>query len=91
MRDLRGTVERESATLGLFITLEPPTADMQTEAVAAGFYHSIGWNRDYPRLQLLTIGDLLHGSQPQMPPTAMTFKQAPKAEQVEPGQPELGL
>jgi adenine specific DNA methylase Mod len=58
---------------------------------AAGFYHSPGWNRDYPRLQILTVGDLLHGSQPQMPPTAMTFKQAPKAEQSEPGQPGLGL
>ena len=40
IRDLKGTVEREKAALGLFITLEDPTRDMRTEAVSAGFYHS---------------------------------------------------
>jgi hypothetical protein len=28
---------------------------METEAAAAGFYHSPGWDRDYPKLQILTI------------------------------------
>ena len=32
IRDLKGTVEREKAELGLFITLEEPTRDMRTEA-----------------------------------------------------------
>ncbi|MBV8821785.1 MAG: restriction endonuclease, partial [Ktedonobacteraceae bacterium] len=49
IRDLVGTVQRENAAIGVFITLETPTRDMMTEAVSAGYYHSPGWNEDYPR------------------------------------------
>ena len=84
VRDLIGTVEQEKAALGLFITLEPPTAPMETAAVTAGYYHSPGWNQDYRRIQILTIESLLKGAQVQMPPTAQTFKLAPKADQVKP-------
>ena len=80
IRDLVGTMDREKAAIGVFITLEPPTADMQTEALKAGYYHSPGWNQDYRRIQILTIEQLLKGAQVQMPPTAQTFKQASKVE-----------
>jgi hypothetical protein len=40
--------EREKAAMGVFITLEPATADMKEAAVSAGFYHSPDWGRDYP-------------------------------------------
>ena len=62
IRDLKGTVEREKASLGLFITLEEPTGAMRTEAVSAGFYHSDVWQRDYPKIQVRTIADLLDGN-----------------------------
>ena len=91
VRDLIGTVEQEKAALGLFITLEPPTAPMETAAVTAGYYHSPGWNQDYRRIQILTIESLLKGAQVQMPPTAQTFKQAPKADQAKPDQMALGV
>ena len=61
VRDLRGVVEREKAAIGVLITMEEPTKPMRTEAADAGFYHSPGWNKDYPRLQILTIADLLAG------------------------------
>jgi hypothetical protein len=77
--------------LGVLITLEPPSPDMDTEAVSAGFYESPGWNQKYRRIQILTIEDLLKGAQVQMPPTAQTFKQAPKAEQAHPGQLPLDV
>lgn len=80
IRDLKGTVEREKAALGVFVTLEPASKDMQTEAVQAGFYKSPGWDKDYPRLQIMTIEDLLHGAEVKMPPAHGTFKQAPKVE-----------
>ena len=51
---------------------------MTTEAVGKGFYHSPAWNKDYPRLQILTIEDLLSGKQLEMPQTSITFKQAEK-------------
>ena len=76
IRDLAGTIEREQAAIGVFITLEEPTKEMQKEAVSTGFYHSPNWNKDYQKLQILTIERLLSGATVQMPPTAKTYKKA---------------
>ena len=78
IRDLAGTIDREQAAIGVFITLEKPSRDMTTESVGKGFYHSDGWNKDYPKLQILTIEELLDGKQPNMPPSSITFKPAEK-------------
>jgi site-specific DNA-methyltransferase (adenine-specific) len=91
IRDLRGTVDREEAAIGVFITLEPPTDPMRHEAITAGYYRSPGWNRDYPKLQILTIEELMQGKKVEMPSEWGTFKQAPKADQPGAVQPELGL
>jgi site-specific DNA-methyltransferase (adenine-specific) len=91
IRDLKGTIQREQAAIGVFITLEPPSKDMNTEAVSAGFYNSPGWNRDFPRIQILTIEELLHGAEVKMPPQFGTFKQAQKVQQSTHEQPELGF
>lgn len=80
IRDLRGTVEREGAALGVFITLEPPTKDMESEAAAAGLYHSPWFGSNYPKIQILTIGQLLAGAEIKMPPAYGTFKQAQKVD-----------
>lgn len=76
IRDLGHVVEREKAAIGVYLTLEPPTKPMIEEAAKAGFYHSDRWNRDYPRLQILTVQDILNGKTVQMPPTPQTYKQA---------------
>lgn len=91
IRDLRGVLDRENAAIGLFITLEDPSRDMATEAASSGFYHSPGWGRDFPRIQILTISDLLHGKEPQMPPQFGTFKQAQRVHQPEAEQGALDL
>ena len=78
MGELRGTVDREGAAIGVFVTLEEPTANMRTEAVQGGYYSSPGWGKDYPRLQILTIRELLEGATVQMPPPYGTFQAAPK-------------
>jgi site-specific DNA-methyltransferase (adenine-specific) len=88
IRDLRGVLDRENAAMGIFITLEPPTRDMLTEAVSTGYYHSPGWDKDYPKLQILAIGDLLNGAEVKMPPTSVTFKQA---ERVKPSANQQSL
>ena len=59
IRDLKGTVGREKAAIGIFITLEEPTRPMREEAATAGSWHSTVWNRDYPRIQVLSIRELL--------------------------------
>lgn len=89
IRDLVGTLDRESAAIGVFLTLEEPSRDMLKEAVTAGFYHSPGWNRDYPRVQILTVKDLINGTARLEMPLAefTTFKQA---QQVKEDGPEQG-
>ncbi len=52
--------------------------------------YSPGWNKDYPRIQILTIEDLLRGAEAKLPPTEGTFKQAPRV-QEEAKQGALGL
>ncbi len=82
VRDLHGVIEREKAEIGVLVTLEAPTQPMRTEAASAGFYDSPGWNKKYPRLQILTVNELLAGKRINYPPAAqvnVTFKQAPKA------------
>ena len=68
IRDLVGTVERENAALGLFITLEEPTRAMATEAVSAGFYRSDLWQRDYPKIQIRTVQQMFSGDGFEIPP-----------------------
>ena len=76
IRDLVGTVEREKAAMGLFITLEEPTRDMRTEAVSAGFYHSDLWQTDYPKIQIRTVGELLEGRAFEIPRHPQTYQAA---------------
>ncbi|MFH1086095.1 MAG: DNA methyltransferase [Chloroflexota bacterium] len=94
VRDLRGVVEREQAEIGVLITMQEPTQPMRTEAAGAGFYASPGWGQSYPRLQILTIADLLEGKRIDMPPIGqvnVTFKRAPKAQGKKGEQAEIGL
>jgi DNA modification methylase len=78
VRDLRGVLDRENAQIGLLISMEQPTKPMRAEAASAGFYESPGWKTKHPRLQLLTIEDLLAGKKVDRPPTRdeRTFKKA---------------
>jgi DNA modification methylase len=61
IRDLVGTMTREKAELGIFITLKPPTKAMIQEAKACGLYH---WpfGREIPRIQIVTVASILDGS-----------------------------
>jgi site-specific DNA-methyltransferase (adenine-specific) len=67
IRDLGHVIDREKADIGVFITLEEPTRPMREEAAQKGFYHS-PLGKDYPRLQILTIGDIFSGKSPDIPP-----------------------
>ena len=86
MRDLRGVIERENAEIGVLITLQEPTQPMRMEVANAGFYHS-PWGGVHPRLQILTIAELLSGKHIDMPPARqvnVTFKKAPKIREEQP-------
>ncbi len=80
IRDLVGTVERENAAMGLFITLENPTRAMTSEAISAGFYHSELWQRDYPKIQIRTVQDLLSGNEFEMPPNPGMYQDSQRTQ-----------
>ncbi|MXY45932.1 MAG: site-specific DNA-methyltransferase [Chloroflexi bacterium] len=78
---LKSDMEREKADLALFVTLNPPTRPMEQEALEAGFYAPEAFpDHRFPRVQILTIEDLLAGAQPQYPryAPAATFRRAPR-------------
>ena len=80
IRDLRGVIERENAEIGVLLTFKEPTKQMISEAAGAGFYHS-PWG-EHPRIQILSISELLAGKRVDYPPSRqvnVTFKRAPKA------------
>lgn len=76
VQDLRGVLDREESAIGVFITLEEPSKDMNTEAVSSGYCHSSLWDRDYSRIQIPPVEELLNGKEIEMPPDAssQTFK-----------------
>lgn len=65
VRDLKGTMDREKAAMGLFLSLNEPTREMVKEAASAGFYETGG--QKIPRLQILTAAEILAGKRPQAP------------------------
>ena len=94
IRDLKGVLEREDAEIGVFITLNPPTRTMQAEAVSTGFYEPEHFpDLRFPRLQILTIEELLDGKEAEYPRVApaATFRRAPRRRPPPPNQPEFDL
>lgn len=79
VRDLEGVRNAEQAEIGVLISFDKPTQPMRSWAAGQGFYES-PWGR-HPRLQLITIAELLEGKQIDAPRTAgtnVTYKAAPK-------------
>ena len=83
VHELRGVVDREEAVIGVLISMQETTRPMREEAATAGFYTS-PWGK-HPRLQLLTVDDLLGGKGIDCPPlrhTSQTFRKAPRASEM---------
>lgn len=66
VRDLRGTMEREGAEMAVLISLAEPTKAMKEDAAAADLYTS-PYGTKHPRIQLLTVAQLLEGKGIDMP------------------------
>lgn len=63
---LIGVVDKEKAAIGVYIAIEPPTRNMIEEARKAGVFESAN-GKMYPRIQMLTIEEIMHGKQPEYP------------------------
>jgi hypothetical protein len=93
---LLGDVENQKAAGGVLITLEKASKPMREEASDAGRYTSKLWHdKDYPRLQILTIEGLLNGTEridapPQLNPFAMAARESTPHKQTEMTIPSQG-
>ena len=59
IRDLQGTMTRENAVLGVFITLNKPTKDMNQEAKEAGIYQSRFMSQPTDKIRIVTIQEII--------------------------------
>jgi site-specific DNA-methyltransferase (adenine-specific) len=73
-------LDREKAQIGVFLCFEEPTKPMLREAAETGLYKSTD-GTTYPKLQILTIDQILMGAQPEYPlyRRDATFKKAPRS------------
>lgn len=67
IRELQAVMERERACAGVFVTRAAPTEPMVREAAALGRFASSATGRTYPRLQILTLAELIAGRRPELP------------------------
>jgi hypothetical protein len=73
-------IEREKAEIGVLISMETPTKPILKEAAEAGSYQPPRLANKYPRLQILSIAELLVGNEVDYPrPLDVTYKKAPTA------------
>jgi len=86
---LLGDAENQKAAGGVLITLDKPSKQMRTEAADAGRYASKLWHdKDYPRIQILTVEGPLNGTEridapPQLNPFAMAARESAREKQAE--------
>jgi len=67
IRDLHGTIEREKAAIGYFITLFPPTKNMIAECKKIGRYKNRLMEQEYPKIEIVTVEDILNGKRITIP------------------------
>lgn len=94
IREFRTVVDNAKAQMGAFLTLNDPTGPMIREALAAGYYklNIVGTTqyRQYPKIQILTIEELLSGKKLHAPlHEDMTFRRAERVEEEQEEHPEL--
>jgi site-specific DNA-methyltransferase (adenine-specific) len=91
VRDLIGVLTNEHVEICVLITLDPPSRDMISAASTAGYYKSEFWQKSYPRLQILTVEQILAETVVQMPPETGTFITAQRVRETQGKQQHLDL
>lgn len=76
VRDLVGAVDSQRAAMGVLVTLQQQTRGMTDAANHSGIYTHPGNNQSFPKVQSITVDDLLGGKSPTMPPTLLPYFQA---------------
>jgi DNA modification methylase len=83
VRDLVGTVESQKAEMGVLILMQPPTPGMVEAADHSGSYTWPVNGQSFPKVQIITVPELLNFKRPKMPPPLTPYISAvrrPKAQ-----------
>ncbi|MEG3634023.1 DNA methyltransferase [Micromonospora palythoicola] len=78
VRDLIGTVQSQRAGMGVFICMNKPTKAMAEAANHSGLYVHPANGQKFPKVQLITVEELLQGKRPTLPNTLLPYFQAQK-------------
>jgi site-specific DNA-methyltransferase (adenine-specific) len=90
VRDLAGTVDTEGAQLGLFVCLASPTQAMKDAANKAGIVKTA--HGTFPKIQIITIRELMEGRRPSLPPYYRTEEDGrPDKKRVQPEDPQFSF
>lgn len=76
VRDLIGTVESQRAAMGVFVCMEEPTRGMREAENHSGTYNHPANGQPFPKVQIVTVADLLAGKRPEMPQALLPYFQA---------------
>lgn len=76
MQALRGALDQHKADLGLMVMLHPPTKGMVEVADHSGTYTVPLTGTTYPKVQIVTVADLLSGKRPKLPTAILPYIQA---------------
>lgn len=79
VRDLLGTVETQRGQMGILITMAELPRGVIDAANHGGFYQWPVNGQTFPRLQVITVTDLLAGRRPSMPPLMLPYVTTPKS------------
>jgi DNA modification methylase len=78
VRDLLGTVQTQKAQMGVLITMAEPTRGILDAVNHAGNYASVFNDQTFPKVQIITVAQLLKGERPAMPQTLLPYIAAAK-------------
>lgn len=76
LRDLVGTVESQRAAMGVFVCMNEPTKGIIEAANHSGTYNHPANAQRFPKVQILSVQDLIDGKRPNMPTALLPYFQA---------------
>ncbi len=88
VQELVRAVHQHKGDMGIFICMTPPTKGMVEVANHSGSYEHPLTGARYPRVQIITVAELLDGKRPKMPTAILPYV---KAKARNPDQPSLEL
>jgi DNA modification methylase len=91
VRDLIGTVATQKAQMGVLILMTEPTAGILDAVDHGGTYVWPVNGQVFPRVQVITVADLLAKQRPRMPTLMMPYGTATRADINPASQPQLTI